>query len=233
LKFFATAFSSPIGLTSLLIVIGMSLSNILINVGWTSTANGQTVKSPFPEFPMIPSSNTTSTNLTTKPSQVTPPPSSSGSQLSSSSVEHGVRITSPTKNQQVPAGILTISGRSKDNTTSDCRVNIIVNHARPYQNTSANGPGGATDYSNWTFTLTPKYTLIRQGENEITAKFFCNPNPDIASFYSVNVIGVPTTKTATAGGAQEGRIAPPVTSNSSITSKASIVNTTNQNHQQP
>jgi hypothetical protein len=209
----------------------MSLSNILINVGWNSTANGQTVNSPFPEFPMIPSSNTSSTNLTTKPSQVTPP--TSASQVSSSSVEHGVRIASPTKDQQVPAGILTISGRSKDNTTSDCRVNIIVNHVRPYQNTSANGPGGATDYSNWTFTLTPKYTLIRQGENEITAKFFCNPNPDIASFYSVNVTGISTATKATGGGAQEGRAAPAITANSSITSKASIVNTTNQNHQQP
>ena len=33
-------------------------------------------------------------------------------------------------------------------------------------------------------------TLIKQGTNEITAKFSCKPNPSLASFYSVNVTGV-------------------------------------------
>jgi hypothetical protein len=65
-----------------------------------------------------------------------------------------------------------------------------------FQNTSANGPGGPNDYSNWTFSLTPKYTVIKQGVNEITAKFFCNSNPEIASFYSMNVTGVQPAATA-------------------------------------
>ena|SRR5919197_1284226 len=67
---------------------------------------------------------------------------------------------------------------------------VIVNHVRPYQNVSATGARGANDYSNWTFSLTPKYTVIKAGVNEITAKFFCNPNSDVASFYSMNVTGV-------------------------------------------
>jgi hypothetical protein len=167
LKFAATAAANPAGLITSLIVFGMILSISWVNIIWISSAYGQTA---FPQFPMEPSTNTSGTEVTTKLSAQ--PSSPSSSQLSSSSVEHGVRITSPTKDQQVPAGILTISGISKDNATSDCNVNVIVNHVRPYQNTSASGTGGANDYSNWTFSLTPKYTLIKQGENEITANFF-------------------------------------------------------------
>jgi hypothetical protein len=127
----------------------------------------------------IPSANTTSKASTSQiPSSSTP-------------VLHGVRITVPIKGQQVPAGaVLKISGTSKDNVTSDCHVNVIVNHVRPYQNASASGPGGLNDYSNWTFSLASNYTLIKQGTNEITAKFSCNPNLSLASFYSVNVTGV-------------------------------------------
>jgi hypothetical protein len=187
--------NDPAGLITSLIVFGMILSISWVNIIWISSAYGQTA---FPLFPLVPSTNTSGTEVTTKLSAQ--PSSSSSSQLSSSSVEHGVRITSPTKDQQAPAGILTISGVSKDNATSDCNVNVIVNHVRPYQNTSASGTGGANDYSNWTFSLTPKYTLIKQGENEITAKFFCNPNPDVASFYSVNVTGVPRTGVGQEGG---------------------------------
>jgi hypothetical protein len=118
----------------------------------------------------------------------------------SSTVAHGVRIISPTKGQQVPtAGELTITGTSKANsTTSDCQVSVIVNGVKPYQNALAAGPGGASDYSKWTFLLTTKYTPIKEGQNKITAKFFCRPNPAIASFYSVNVTGI--TKTGEGGG---------------------------------
>jgi hypothetical protein len=189
LKFAATAVASPTRLITLLIMFGMILSITWVNVIWISSAYGQTA---FPQFPLVPSSNKSGIEVTTKPPSTQP--------SSSSSVEHGVRITSPTKDQQVPAGILVISGISKDNATSDCNVNVIVNHVRPYQNTSASGTGGANDYSNWTFSLTPKYTLIKQGENEITAKFFCNLNPDVASFYSANVTGVPRVGVGPQGG---------------------------------
>jgi hypothetical protein len=98
----------------------------------------------------------------------------------------------PIKGQQVPTGTtLKISGTSRDNTTFDCHVNVIVNDVKPYQNASATGTNGPNDYSNWTFNLTSKYTLVKDGENKITAKFSCNPNPTLASFYSVNVTGIP------------------------------------------
>jgi hypothetical protein len=216
LKFTANGVACRTELITLLILFGSVVSNILINIEWNNAVYGQNVQSAFPQFPMIPSSsNTSNTNATsskkasqellqplTSPSPSTSAnttskqstsqlPSSSSSSLSSSSVLHGVRITVPIKGQQVPAGTLVkISGTSKDNATSDCQVNIIANGVKPYQNTSAAGSGGPKDYSRWTFSLSSNYTLIKQGTNEITAKFSCNSNPSLASFYSVNVTGV-------------------------------------------
>lgn len=142
------------------------------------------IDSAYGQIPPIPSPpNTTGRTTVTKP---LPLPAS---QLSSS-IAHGVKITSPIKGQRVPTGIITIAGTSKDNATSDCRVSIIVNGRKPYQNVTATGPSGNKDYSKWSVTLSPKYALIKQGANKITAKFSCNPNPTIASFYSVNVTGV-------------------------------------------
>ncbi|MFL6400909.1 MAG: hypothetical protein ACJ72J_15195, partial [Nitrososphaeraceae archaeon] len=211
---------------------------------WINSAYGQNA---FPQFPAVPSSNNTSgSEVTTKqqppptqtPSLAAAPPSSLpaegaasklSSSSSSSSIEHGVRIISPTRNQQVPAGAtLTISGISKDNATSDCYVNVNVNHVRPYQNTSATGPDGPNDYSNWTFSLTPKYTVIKQGLNEITAKFFCNPNSDRASFYSMNVTGMPTAAVQSGGGGESKITLPASTTNSSNTT-ATVTNQTRTN----
>ena len=199
----------------------MALFGIIISIAWINSVYGQSAsENAFPQFPTVPSSsnNTSTTKIKTNPS--TQPQSSS--EGASSSIKHGVRITSPIRDQQVPAGaILTISGISKDNATSDCHVNVNVNHVRPYQNTSANGPGGPNDYSNWTFSLTPKYTVIKQGVNEITAKFYCNLNPDIASFYSMNVTGV---QPAGVQGGQTKMASATSTTNSSITT----ANVTNQ-----
>ena len=172
-----------------IIVFGMViLSSTLVNIKLISTVYGQI--SQLPSSSPSPSSNVTEgkTAETTKPL----PPPASQLLLPSSPISHSIRIISPTKDQQVAIGKdLTVSGISKDNATSDCHVNVIVNNVKPYQNTSATGHGGPNDYSNWTFNLTPKYTTIKQGaNNKITAKFFCNPNPNLASFYSVNVTGV-------------------------------------------
>jgi hypothetical protein len=217
LKFNANGVACPTELITLLILFGSIVSNILVNIGWNNAVYGQNVQSAFPQFPMIPSSsNTSNTNASSSKKasqellQPLPSPSSSttsdanrtskqstsqlpssSSSLSSSSVLHGVRITVPIKGQQVPAGtLLKISGTSKDNATSDCQVSIIANGVKPYQNTSAAGSDGPKDYSRWTFSLSSNYTLIKQGTNEITAKFSCNSNPSLASFYSVNVTGV-------------------------------------------
>src|ERR687891_517553 len=74
-----------------------------------------------------------------------------------------VKITSPSTGQQVPAGELTISGRSTDNPTTDCTVYADWNNTKPFQKTIATGPGGVDDYSTWTFTYTDKYHLITNG----------------------------------------------------------------------
>jgi len=238
LKFTAT-YTNPVRLIA---VFGIVISLVWMNNVWINSAYGQNV---FPQFPAMPSSNNTSgAEVTTKqqspttqtPSLAAPPSSSSTaggaasklSSSSSSSIEHGVRIISPTRNQQVPAGaILTISGISKDNATSDCNVNVNVNHVRPYQNTSATGPAVPNDYSNWTFSLTPKYTVIKQGLNEITAKFFCNPNSDRASFYSMNVTGIPPAAGVQGSGVGgENKITLPTSTTNSSNTTATVTNQT-------
>lgn len=104
---------------------------------------------------------------------------------------HAVKITSPAKDEQVPIGKnLMILGTSLDNATSSCQVTIIVNDVKPYQPANATGHGGATDYSTWNFFLTYKYTTIKEGPNKITAKYTCGDNPNIKSFYNVNITGV-------------------------------------------
>jgi hypothetical protein len=104
-----------------------------------------------------------------------------------------VKITSPVTGQQVPAGqSLIISGVSSDNSTSECKVSVIVNAEKPYQPAFANGTGGINDYSTWKFTITPTYNSIREGpDNKITSKLECTPN--LTKWYSVNVTGIGTT----------------------------------------
>jgi hypothetical protein len=112
-----------------------------------------------------------------------------------------VNITSPTKGQQVPIGEdLTIIGTSIANATSNCKIIIGLNNIKPYQSATGTGPGGAKDYSKWSFTLTPKYAAIKQGpDNKVTARYKCssgNNNPSILLINSVNVTGMTTTTTA-------------------------------------
>jgi len=103
---------------------------------------------------------------------------------------HFVKITLPTKGQQVLVGKdLLIYGTSAGNTTSGCKVSVKANNISPYHDAS---PGGHNDYSKWNFTLSPAYTAIKQGQNKITAKFACSNEPTLASHYSVNVTGVGT-----------------------------------------
>jgi hypothetical protein len=108
---------------------------------------------------------------------------------------HGVKILSPINNQNITLSEitnLTISGTSRDNATTNCRVSIVVNGIRPYQQAVATGNTGANDYSRWSFHLSPPYNSIKEGINKITAKFSCDDNPSIISYYSVNInIGMP------------------------------------------
>jgi hypothetical protein len=121
-----------------------------------------------------------------------------------------VKITSPIRDQQLPVGKdLTVSGTSIDNATSnDCKVSVIVNKVRPYQNTTAAGAGGAADYSKWNFVLTSKYTTIKPGENRITAKYECASNPDANSFSSVNITGISSSATASSSSSNRSSTSP-------------------------
>jgi hypothetical protein len=120
---------------------------------------------------------------------------------------HLVKISSPTKGEQVTVGKdLVIAGTSAGNTNAtsiNCQVSITVNGIKPYRQATASGPDGAGDYSKWNFTVTSKYTAIKAGQNKIAAKYSCANSP--RSYYnSVNVTGVTTTVTnsnitATAG----------------------------------
>jgi hypothetical protein len=105
---------------------------------------------------------------------------------------HMVKITSPTKGQQIRIrSAVTVTGTSVANSTSGfCQVSVIVNGIRPYQKAVATGNGGVNDYSTWKYMLIPTYNVIKQGQNKITAKFSCDNNPSLTSYNSVNVTGV-------------------------------------------
>jgi len=109
----------------------------------------------------------------------------------------GIKITSPSTAQQVPAGELTISGISTDNATTDCTVYADWNNTKPFQTATATGSGGVNDYSRWTFTYTDDYHLITNGTNNLTSKLSCVNDSNVGfanltKFYSVNIIGVTT-----------------------------------------
>ena len=110
-----------------------------------------------------------------------------------------IQITSPSKNEAVPAGsTLEVSGTSDDNTQFNCKIQVLVNGKHPYQDAiPAAGPG---DYSKWSFTITPQYTEIEPGLNKITSKATCDApyepflvqdpiTKQFVKFYSINVTG--------------------------------------------
>jgi hypothetical protein len=117
----------------------------------------------------------------------------------------GVNITSPERGKTIPVNSsLTVSGKSTDNPFDEiCQVSVIVNSERPYQPATANGSiGQASDYSRWFFILSPNYTSIKEGINEITARLSCLPSittgNNLTKWYSVNVTGVTVDQNATA-----------------------------------
>jgi hypothetical protein len=121
-----------------------------------------------------------------------------------------VQITSVQDGQQVPPGELTIQGISSDDEEADCQVYADVNDVTPMRNVTASSPSEEdNDFSQWTFTYTQDYQLIKLGANELTAKISCsdngefdlNPFPDagaqttssgspLTEWHTVNVTGV-------------------------------------------
>ena len=110
-----------------------------------------------------------------------------------------LRITFPTKGQKVPVGKIVVSGTSSANATNHCTVSLNINGIKPYQNVTPTGHNGPRDYSKWTFTVTPRYAVVKEGFNKITAKYSC-PNMNLTRFYSVNVTGVRGTAAAASEG---------------------------------
>jgi hypothetical protein len=101
-----------------------------------------------------------------------------------------VIITSPDKGQQVPVSKnLIISGISSANRTNNCKVSIIINNIKPYQEANATGHNGPNDYSTWVYRLGFPYPPLKLGENKITAKITCAAN-NHARFNTVNITGV-------------------------------------------
>ena len=103
----------------------------------------------------------------------------------------GVKIISPLKNSTVSVGQLIINGISTDTLQTNCKVFVDWNDLKPMQNVTAKGPGGANDYSNWTYTYNKTYHNITPGMNELTSKITCYDNPGNITnkYYSVNVTG--------------------------------------------
>ena len=116
----------------------------------------------------------------------------SDAQTSSSSTEPEVVITYPDENQTLPTGTLAIFGTSSDNANTRCTVSALLNDERPYQNVTASGPASRDDYSKWTFTFDPYYTLIKEGPNEIVSKIVCvnDDGGNSTAFNKLNVTGV-------------------------------------------
>jgi hypothetical protein len=113
------------------------------------------------------------------------------------SKELSIKILSPKAGQTVNPGVLTVTGTSSDNVTTNCKVLVDLNDLKPYQNSIPTGAQGANDYSTWKFTYSSKYHLIQLGRNEITSKLTCvdNSGTSLAKWYSVNITGATSNTT--------------------------------------
>jgi hypothetical protein len=102
-----------------------------------------------------------------------------------------VKITSPTNNQNISTGQLTIAGTSTETAASECQVYVDWNDKKPFQRVVATGSEGSGDYSRWNYTYTATYHEITNGTNELTSKISCLASPsNLTKWYSINVTGI-------------------------------------------
>jgi hypothetical protein len=103
-----------------------------------------------------------------------------------------IQITSHEDGQQVSVGELVLEGNSSDTDETDCQVYADVNDIPPLQNTTAEGPNGEDDFSEWSFEYTEDYQLIKSGDNELTARISCFDNSiqPLSEWHSINVTGI-------------------------------------------
>jgi hypothetical protein len=115
----------------------------------------------------------------------------------------GIKITSPTKGQQIPADTnnLRINGFSSHNRLLNCDVYVILNGIKPYHKAlSGTSNASSGNYSTWVYYLVPSYTSIKVGTNKVTSKLACESNnnttangvPALTKFYSINFTGIPS-----------------------------------------
>jgi hypothetical protein len=109
---------------------------------------------------------------------------------------HGVKILSPTKEQEVPINIqnFTVEGVSTDNSTNSCDVSLLLNGITPYVKVSSKGQNGPNDFSAWERIFNSNLHL-NEGENKLTAKLLCSDdkNNQITKYHSVNFTGTKET----------------------------------------
>lgn len=118
--------------------------------------------------------------------------SSSSSSASSSSSPLSVEIVYPDKGQATNVkSSLEILGISSYNPGYVCHVSVIINDVKPYQKTTPTGSNIANDYSTWKYVVDSDYTIIREGDNKITARLLCSDDQgeDMRKWYSINIIG--------------------------------------------
>jgi hypothetical protein len=102
-----------------------------------------------------------------------------------------VKITSPTNNQNISTGQLTIAGTSTETAASECQVYVDWNDKKPFQRVVATGSEGSGDYPRWNYTYTATYHEITNGTNELTSKISCLASPsNLTKWYSINVTGI-------------------------------------------
>ncbi|MGH9979749.1 MAG: hypothetical protein ACRD8Z_28495, partial [Nitrososphaeraceae archaeon] len=118
--------------------------------------------------------------------------SSAGDSYSQLYNPHGVKILSPTKEQEVPINIqnFTVEGVSTDNSTNNCDVSLLLNGITPYVKVSSKGQNGPDDFSDWERIFSSNLHL-NIGENKLTAKLLCSDGQSnqITKYNSVNFTG--------------------------------------------
>ena len=105
---------------------------------------------------------------------------------------HGVKILSPTKEQEVPVSTnnFKVEGVSTDNSTNNCNVSLLLNGNTPYVEVSSKGQSGSNDFSSWERIFDSSLPL-NVGENKLTAKLLCSDenSNQITKYHSVNFTG--------------------------------------------